>query len=689
MKKKGQIIFLSLFVSSFLFSSETSQLETIKVNANKMEENIKDIPQSITVISKEDIEEKAIKNIKDLIQEIPNMNIGTSYGSEVSFRGLNPSIFTNNNPIVIYVDGLAYSDRFNFNPSFNDIEQVEILRGSQGTIYGKDAIGGVINIVTKAPANKWSGDLITEYANDNTFNAKVSASGSLIEDKLYTGINLSYNHSDGWIKNHYPNMDNKANKYKDRKTSGFLLYKSREDLMTKLIISNNYDKKYFTDGIVTNGDIELNNLKRIDSKNVSFEVPTFHKSKLNSQAFNLSYEKEKIKFDSITTHKKVDISGQYDYDYKAEIPTNGYKVWNFTKIDTYTQEFKLTSKNQDLKWIIGLYMDKEKRRQEPFGGEMFGAIQNINSEAKNHSKAIFGQVIIPLKKSLDLTLGARYQYIKKDIDVKAQMLSPFAHMMGYPYGYKDKKTWKTFLPKMALAYKINDNLSSYISVSKGYMPGGFNYSPSNNKSEENTFEAQKSINYEIGIRYIANDFTFNTNIFRMDIKDIHIHYMDSNNNFFSTNAKKAHSYGLEFEGNYFLTDNLSLSSSFGLIQAKYDDYTDGIRKYDNEDIQNTPKYTGTLGLSYYSNKGLYGRLDLYSQGSSKFFDKAKSRMLKAKGGSTLNSKIGYKIKNFDIYVYAKNLTNEEYIRSYIATQARAIAEFNDKREFGFGLNYKF
>lgn len=64
-------------------------------------------------------------------------------------------------------------------------------------------------------------------------------------------------------------------------------------------------------------------------------------------------------------------------------------------------------------------------------------------------------------------------------------------------------------------------------------------------------------------------------------------------------------------------------------------------------------------------------------------------MLKAKGGSTLNSKIGYKIKNFDIYVYAKNLTNEEYIRSYIATQARAIAEFNDKREFGFGLNYKF
>ncbi|MDN5106152.1 TonB-dependent receptor plug domain-containing protein, partial [Aliarcobacter butzleri] len=161
MLKKKNIILFSLFVSSLLFANETTKLEEITVSANKMEENIQDVPQSITVIDEETIEQKGIKNISDVIKEVPNMNImaNTGMGTTTSFRGLNASMFTNNNPVVIYIDGVPYYDRFDFNPSLANVEQIEILRGPQGTLYGKDAIGAVINITTKSPSNEWHGNI--------------------------------------------------------------------------------------------------------------------------------------------------------------------------------------------------------------------------------------------------------------------------------------------------------------------------------------------------------------------------------------------------------------------------------------------------------------------------------------------------------------------------------------------------
>jgi iron complex outermembrane receptor protein len=157
MMKNKKLLFISLIVSSILYAQEkVSILEDITVSANKIEENIQDVPQSITVISEEDLEDKGIKKVSDIIKEIPNMSMqNTANGKQTSFRGLNTSAFTNNNPIVIYIDGVPYYDRYDFDPSLANVEQIEVLRGPQGTLYGKDAIGAVINIITKTPSNEW------------------------------------------------------------------------------------------------------------------------------------------------------------------------------------------------------------------------------------------------------------------------------------------------------------------------------------------------------------------------------------------------------------------------------------------------------------------------------------------------------------------------------------------------------
>lgn len=692
MLKSKKILFLSLVTSSLLFAEETTKLDEITVSANKIEENIQDVPQSISVITKEDIEQKGIKNISDIVKEIPNMNSQENVGNNISFRGLNTSQFTYNNPVVIYVDGVPYYDRHDYKPSLANVEQVEVLRGPQGTLYGKDAIGAVINIITKTPTNEWSGSIGVEYGNDNTFNTKLNTSGALIDNKLFAGINGSFYHTDGWIENHYSGMDKDANKENNRNTSGFLLYKPTDELSAKLTLADNYEKRYGINGLIID-DISnpIDSYKRKIAENANFDVPTFEKSKVKSQALNLAYETEKVKFDSTTTHKELDYDGVFDVDFTSGNSIDGLSRFDFTNIDTYTQEFKLSNKNENIKWLIGLYFDKEDRKQNPFGedseyyGGIYHAIANSNTDSK--TQALFGQTMIPLGKSFELTLGGRYQKIKKEMgaNVENTLSGTGMHDFSNILKYDDEKTWNIFLPKVALSYKINDNLTTYISASKGYMPGGFNYFPSTNISQNNTFDPQISINYEIGAKYIGEDFAINGAIFRMNIEDIHV-YKVVGAEYITDNAKKAHSQGIELDGTYFITDNWNISGTVGLIEAKYDDYDNGIKKYNGENIDSTPKYTANLGVSYLADSGIYGRIDFNMIGKTSYFNSS-SEVEDVDGGLTVNTKIGYKIGTLDIYGFVKNITNEDYVTDYIADYNLVL--FNEPRRFGIGAIYKF
>ncbi len=686
---------LSVVASSVLMADDSNvvKLDDVTVSANKIEENIKDVPQSITVIDEEILHEKGIKNVKDVIKEIPNMiTSGSNNGVQTSFRGLNLSTFTNNNPVVIYVDGVPYYDRYDFDPSLANVEQVEILRGPQGTLYGKDAIGAVINIITKTPSNEWHGSVGAEYGSNNYMQSTFNASGALIENKLFAGINGSVESDDGWITNNYPGMDKDADKDKERKTSAFLLFKPTERLSSKLTIADDYSKTNWMDGLNTaDPSTPISSIKREDAKNANFDVPTYEESSVKSQSLTLTYDFDTMKLESTTTHKKFDIDGEYYGDYTSGTVDDGLRMFNYTNMDTWTQELKLSGKNQDIKWVAGLYVDDEQRDIGPYGMEMMnmGAVYVADAYAKGNSKtqAIFGQTMIPFVDKFELTLGGRYQKIKKDID--STMKQSWGGMAFPDFIYKDEKTWNTFLPKVALAYKNSDSLTTFASVSKGYMPGGFNYFAMSGATQENSFEPQKSTNYEVGMKYTGDNYLLNASVFRMDIEDIHIYKTVGGTLFLTDNAKKAHSQGIEIDGKYFLMDNIELSGAIGLIDAKYDDYDTGTAIYDGKRIENTPRYTANLGIAYVTDSGIYGRLDAYARGKTSFFDGANNTMVTADGAIISNLKIGYKIKDWDIYSYIKNISDEEYIDSFRSSGTRQIVGFNEPRTFGIGARYTF
>ncbi|WP_051822330.1 TonB-dependent receptor [Desulfonatronum thiodismutans] len=680
-------------------SARSIAVEGITVTANKMEEDITDVPQSITVIDEFTLQEKGIRNVADVINEIPNMSVRVDHGNAVNFRGLNASMFTNNNPVVIYIDGVAFSDRYGFDASMVNVERIEVLRGPQGTLYGKDAIGGVINIVTKKPTNTWQGKAGAEYGSFNAVQGLFNAGGPLIKNMLFAGISGWYSQDDGWIENTYPGMSKHADKKQDRRFSGYLLYTPTERLSARLTLFNDFAKKHWQPGYALPSGTGISAFNRDDAEKVSYDVPTFNTTDTFGQSLNVGYEFDAVTLTSTTTHRKMEAEGDYDADFGDSPLFAGLKQFDESTLDTWTQELRLSSNNTEgLRWVGGVYVDFERRDQGPYGMQFpnfdpltYASLGNfeMNAESKTDSKtqAVFGQVMVPLGAGFEMTLGGRYQRIEKKIDLDMFYLP--VGMAGPPmFSFNDKKTWNTFLPKAALSYKIAEDWTAYASYSQGYMPGGFNYFAMGGTAEDNSFDPQRSTNYELGVKGALEGFRVAASVFHMDIKDIHV-YKSVGTMYLTDNAKKAHSQGAELELTWLPMDEIELTGAFGIINAKYDDYDAGAVKFDGKKIEETPSHTARVGVAYYHPLGPYARLDVKNQGAIYFYDDVNKDFARQGAYTVADMRIGWRYADWDLYAYVQNLTDEKYITSFRSNTMVSYAGFGQPRTFGVGVRYQF
>ena len=192
-------------------SGSTYELETMTVTAQKREENVQDVPISMSVFSDIQLEDAGIENTFDLTQFSPNLHMQNNYSEHVIvIRGIssfNTSIYS---PAGYYVDDVSYPLHYMHNAELFDVERAEILRGPQGTLYGRNSESGVINIITRQPDNEFRGKVFGEYGNYNTFRSGANISGPIISDKLYMGVAVQHKASDGYVENKFNDNDKAA-----------------------------------------------------------------------------------------------------------------------------------------------------------------------------------------------------------------------------------------------------------------------------------------------------------------------------------------------------------------------------------------------------------------------------------------------------------------------------------------------
>ncbi len=678
--------------------ADTVRLDTVKVTANKMEENLKDVPQSITVLGEVELEERGIQNVEDVINAIPGMFITPNHGSGINFRGLNPSMFTDNNPVVMYIDGIPYSARRGFDLSLVNVARVEVLRGPQAALYGKDAMGAVINVITREPTNKWTGKVGAEYGNMNKVLGQFTVNGPVVDDKLFIGLSGQYTQDDGWIKNDYPGMERNANEERELWLNGQVFYRPTEKLKMRLSLIHDFDKDNWADEYGIMGSPDLDEFNRDDAEHVHYEMPTWTQVETNGQSLAASYEFKDITLHSLTTHNNIQTKGKYDFDHNDTPMFLGLIMFDDNTLDTWGQELRVASNNtKGFRWTGGVYFDDESSKRGPYGQEMpmymggqFYGDYSYNCESTGHANtyAAFGQVMIPLwTDALELTLGGRAQRVKKDINL-SMYATPVGTTGPAAYSYKGEKTWDAFLPKAALTYTITDNWTTYLSYSQGYMPGGFNNYASAGDESDNTFEPEFSSNYEWGLKASYGNLSMAAAVFYMDIKDIHV-YKSVGNMYVTSNAERAHSQGAELEVKYTPLEGLELSTAMNVIEAKYDAFDTGTKDLSGEDIEQTPSYSVRMGVAYHDPSGFYGRADARRIGDVSYYRGGQQDFVKADPYTVVDMKIGYRFSDWDIYAFAKNLTDEKYISSFLSNSMFATAGFGEPRTFGMGVMYYF
>jgi iron complex outermembrane receptor protein len=667
---------------------EEYELETMTVTAEKRKENIQEVPAAISAFTEITLEDAGIEDVDDIVEFIPNMSFSPSYMPgcfETNFRGIGISQFTEKNPVVIFIDGIAQDHLTNYGTDITNIERVEVLRGSQGTLYGKNAIGGVINII-----------ITTEAAENETYRIKGFVNGPIVKDKLFLGLSGNYYETDGYMKNDHPD----GGTFDNKETLGL---KSRlrwipSDRMEVNFHTGMSQKRYgSSSGIIVTAGQQAEYYHAYKNPNDKVESDSF------DTALNIGYGGEIFEFISITTYSYSQMDLWQDYCYVN--PTMNIVGIRLSDNRAFSQEFRIQSpdKKEGIKWLGGIYYSMDDVKWDDNGMEYdtesmlgYNIYYNWPDDIKEDTTAAFGQMTFPLPGRLAFTAGLRYECVDKEMDYRYEVTrtdtgavlpyDPFRPGSPTLATYNIKDDWNAFLPKGVLSWTINKDAMIYASVTKGYLAGGFNLCE--NIKERAKFDEQSSIDYELGAKtsWLDNRLILNANLFYMDIKDMHVYYAPDPFTYITSNAGEAHSQGIEIEAKARPIKGLDITAAFGLGDAEFDEYTNTAgNDCSGKTMTSTPDYTLNLAVQYRHDSGFFSRIGMQGYGQSYFDD---VNTIGQEAYEIYNAKIGYEGRNWDVYFYGKNLFDKEYF-SFGRTTPLVVGIAGEPQTFGIIASLRF
>ncbi len=639
--------------SVFCQETENSELGTITVTAQKQEENIQKVPLSISILDEYTIEDSNIRTLSDAALLVPNFqqfSVGGAGMYNPCLRGIFADVHTASSPAATYIDGIPYLGSMGNNLILEDIERIEVLKGPQGTLYGKNAYAGVINIISRKPNNEFKGKLKVELGESNKREYAASIGTPIVKDKFYIRLSAKHYEKDGFIENKY--LNKKDDNAKDDSVRLSLRYEPISNLSVSLI--SNYMKK--DDGAIRVAMLSAPNPK---ITNANFEGYT--RSKSLSGALKIAYKWDKMALTSVSTYKKYnDIRGT-DYDYS---PLNFWHSTVDSEFTDYSQELRLNGQTNGLNWITGIYLDKNDKK--PFYAK--NSVPETKNETNNKGLGVFANLEYALSENLILLSGIRYD--KDKITVK-----------DYLQNYANDKSYDEISPKIGLKY-IYNNSSFYISAAKGYKRGGYYFlAPIDKKS----YDPETLWNYEIGLKSLLlnNTLVFNASAFYMNIKDMQVTSNISPAVAYVSNAAKATSKGFEMETSYRIFKPLTVFANIGVAQTKFDSFSDAPGDYAGNNNPFAPTYNYAAGFAYRDALGIFARFDLSGQDS---FYTDKANTFKNDAYAIMNAKIGYEAKYYEIYLYGKNLADQKYdTKGYF----NSFTILSPPRELGVQLALRF
>ncbi|MFZ2995441.1 TonB-dependent receptor [Sphingobium sp.] len=726
-----------------------AQLDEIVVTAERRSENLQKVPISVGVVAGDQLRafQSGGGDILELAARVPGLYAETTTGRifpRFYIRGLGNIDFYlgASQPVSIIQDDVVLEHVvLKSNPVF-DVNQVEVLRGPQGSLFGRNTTAGIIKFDTNRPTMDWQGRASASYGSYNTVSFDGGIGGPIVADKLAFRVSALYQHRDDWVDNTYTGASADGTTGKKDAMGGF----NEKDVRVQLLMAPNETLSMLTSFHARDYDGTSTIFHRAGLIKGSNSVANTPRSSValdeamnNPQAYKTYGASEHIALDfgpvtltSITAYEttKGYSRGDTDGGAGANFPVGGVangfgqSQGNIRDLDQLSQEVRLASNGDDaFKWQVGgMYFDS--RDTTDFYQRAYfltTAANNPNNwvrlRNKNESWALFGQASYELTPGFTITAGGRYTRDAKETRL-VKATANAAGVSTYAGRRYVKLVGKEPSWDVSALYEVSPEVSLYARVARGFRGPTIQGRSAVFNSDFTTADSETIMSYEAGIKtsLLDNRVRFNLSGFAYRVKDIQLNGNDVNGNGVLFNADKADAYGMEAELEARPFENLTLSAGLSLLHSQIKDKNvyaqvcilngtvvctvedptikvgaNTFAQIDGNPLPNAPKYTANIAARYDVPLGNGGKIfaatDWNIQGYTNFV-LYRTKEFYSKGDFEGGLKVGYTAPDgkYEIAAFARNITNEKNLKGVIENYMAAV--FNEPRVIGISLSGK-
>ncbi len=690
-------------------ADDPSDSNVIIVTARKREESLQSVPIAISAFTEQTIESAGINSVEDIATLSPGFTFTPLFGGSAAtpvIRGQSTTIGEPN--VGFFLDGVYQSSRTLMDSVLgDDIARVEIVKGPQSALYGRNTFGGAVNIISKTPTNNFSGSAFVQYGNYDSLNMRASLSGPIVEDRLFFGAGAHYRKTDGYFTNSLT-----GGKLDERQTmvlSGMLEARFTDNLTVRLRVANENtddgdDPIVFAENNAAPANLTgppfpaINQIFRGElSAPMNFAVtPGFNDRNFTAGSLSINWELDGFEISSITGYNDLKINSAVDSDYSA---VRARFTNTTTDLEEISQELRITSTGRGpLSWLVGAYyynMDSQTHLEDfwdadalPIASNMAipaglrrqllgGLINDLTEETENF--AVFGQLGYQITDSLRATAEGRWSTETKKINsVDASQLT------GLTTGtFVEERTFKKFLPRFTIDFQASNDVLLYASAAEAQKSGGFNVVTVSGAilPSERTYDPETAWNYEIGAKTSWYDgrLVLNAAAYYIDWSDQIVRALGATFATLNTNAGKTTIKGLELEMRAKPVDGLDLSAGLSYTDSAYKRYTFGTLALlgidpvlDGTRLQYVSKWQANASAQYVlplsDSLEWFNRIDFSYQSDQSAVQTADATT----GAATnINMRTGLDYNNLSLRLFVNNLTKEDSSPAGVFTPSAA------------------
>ncbi len=571
-----------------------AQLEEVIVTAERRQTSLQETDIAITAFNDKALQEIGVTNFLDLADHAPNVmmhEMPGKAGGAIAIRGFKnaETISTFEPKVGLYLDGVIIAKGAGSVFDILDLERVEILRGPQGTLYGRNTAGGAVNFITKKPTHEFGGFVTATVGNYGQRDLKGTINVPLIQDVLALKATGGLLNRDGYWENTTTGADLAD---KDREVAHVQLQWEPTDNFSLLY---SYDMTDIDESMWPLRPVatsaarapQIGQFVRDDrSSRFSLSTAPFMKADVEGHSLTANWNiNDSLELVSITALREFEVENLQDSDH-TPVPILSFSSGDH--VETFTQEVRLVGSAMDerLNYVVGgFYMDEDIKEffSDPIIHE-FGIKNGTHGSGQNDIWAAFGEATYSLTDKLDFTLGIRYTEEDKTLNRTdtIELIVPDLVVSSTPFP-EASETFDDISGTVGLTYQWNPDIMTYAKVSKGYISGGFNPRAPDVEGQTiedkfqfwlNGFDEETVITYELGWKTTLLDSRLQINgaAFYNDYSDLQVNQLTPTSDNNIDNAGDATIAGLELEAIFWVNDNIEIGGSYGYLDPEYETF---------------------------------------------------------------------------------------------------------------------